>query len=369
MIQIFFYVLFPWIAVKLCQKIKFLGMLSPLALCYPFGMLLAALPNFIDTNTAESAAKIAVVVAIPFMLLATRLEDFATILKKTVLCSSIFFFIVTLFATSGGVFFSSIDPDAWMVAGMLAGTYIGSSPNLAAVGTSLNVPSHLFVLAQTVDILVSGVLFFFILTIGPNLIGKILRQERAPEHPFSDTTPHRVGMNFIDFLKTLILSAVIIILSYGISRLVPPNYEQFTIFMSISALAIVLSQIPAVQSIQGSYHMGENIFLIFCTAVGSMTKLEQVFVSGPTMFYLAGFIVFGSFIFHIFLCRLLKFDRDTSIVAAMAGIFSPAMIGPIVSILGNKKLFAPAMASALLSLGVGSGLGLGVSFLVKYIVG
>ena len=350
----------PIIAIFLCKKYSFLEKISPLSLCYAFGMVISQFPNFINSEIATGFAKIAVAYAIPLMLLATNLNDLFQTLGKSLILSILFFLLVSLLATSAGIIYSQSNPNAYIIAGMLTGTYVGSAPNLAAVGTTLNAPNELFVMTQTVDLLVSGVLFLFMITLGPKVLSKFLITPNKNDDFFHhDGFEERLTIK--DVIKALAVTTIILAACLGISKLLPNTIEQFAIFFLLSFLSLWATKFKFVEKINGSYYLGEIIFLVFCVAVGSMTNLSKIAQIDSGLFLIATIIVFGSVSIYMMFCKFFKIPRDTAIITSMAGIFSPAMIGALIAPLGNRKLLAPAMAAALLSLALGNLLGLSVA--------
>jgi uncharacterized membrane protein len=112
-------------------------------------------------------------IAIALLLFSANLRSILVIAKKLVpvfLLGS----IATMIAATIAALIFDLGPQSHIVYGMLTGTYIGGSANLAAVGNGLGVDSSMFVAVNAADIsyrsLQSGILHIRIVIYQLNLI-------------------------------------------------------------------------------------------------------------------------------------------------------------------------------------------------------
>ena len=106
---------------------------------------------------------------------------------------------------------------------------------------------------------------------------------------------------------------------------------------------------------------------MFCSFIGFSVDLSLVNNKSLDLLFFAGFLLILALSIYFPLCRFFKIDRDTAIVASSAGIFSPAMIAPIVTMTNNKKILIPGIGVGLLGLALGTILGLFVHWIGSFI--
>jgi uncharacterized membrane protein len=78
--------------------------------------------------------------------------------------------------------------------------------------------------------------------------------------------------------------------------------------------------------------------------------------------------MFLSVVLHVLLGKLFKIDRDTVVITSVAGIFGPVFIGPIASILNNKKVIVSGLTTGLIGYALGNYLGMMLAYFMKSIL-
>ena len=128
-------VLGPRLMVLLSQRVRVLGMLGPVFLCYALGIALSFLVP--DTSLAMDVAEILVPVAIPLILFSADLRRVRRLAKPMLLSFLLMVAAVFLAATAGYFLWRGRLPEAYRYAGMQIGLYTGGTPNLMAIGVAL----------------------------------------------------------------------------------------------------------------------------------------------------------------------------------------------------------------------------------------
>ncbi len=120
------------------------------------------MPNLWDQGLSMTISEVSVPIAIALILFSADIIKWfhlAKITTKSFLLVLIAAMVATF--TMSMIFANQVD-EGWKIAGMLTSCYTGGTPNLMAVGLSLNVPGETIVLVNMCDMLCGGVYFLLI---------------------------------------------------------------------------------------------------------------------------------------------------------------------------------------------------------------
>ena len=125
----------PRAMVLLAKRVRILGMLGPVFLCYASGILLSLVVP--DTKIAMSISEILVPIAIPLILFSADLSSIRRLAKP--MLNSFILVVVAVSVVAGGSYllYRNVIPEAYKYAGMIVGLYTGGTPNLMAIGAAL----------------------------------------------------------------------------------------------------------------------------------------------------------------------------------------------------------------------------------------
>ncbi len=364
-------ILFPLCIHYLEPKIKIIKILSPVVICYTTGLILG---NYFDLeSTATQLSEISVPLAIPLLLLSINLKEWFKLAPKTVLSFCLIIFSVVIITVLSSFIFKSLTPFYWQVAGMLVGVYTGGTPNMSAIGLALGVDQEIFILLNAADLILGAFYLLFILTIGVKLIGKLL-----PSFSNSHKLEEQINLSLWNQLTKgekyknvtilLIVSITILASSVGLSHFIFQSLNVPFLILMITTSGLALSSIVSLRTMPGSYEVGQYLLLIFCIAIGSLANIEKL--STGSLIYLSycAIVMFFAILLHLGLAKIFKIDRDTAIITSVAGIFGPAFIGPVASVLKNRVIVVSGLTSGLMGYAIGNYIGLAVAYLVKSLV-
>ncbi len=331
----------------------------------------------IAQGPVETVAGVSVIIAIALLLVAADLKAWLSLAPKTML-SCLLSMVSVLFIgfLSSWLFKDSLE-QVWQIAGMLVGTYTGSTANLLAVGAAIEVDQNRLMLVHTADLLVCALYLIFLLTAAGRFFGLFLRpfpaHMRVDEH--SQLLVQSGNVSAINYLKSILLGIGILGLAAGIAFAID-NYlfPQAKLFdpltiLATSTVAIGLSFITRLRQMPANNPSGDYLLLVFSLAVGSLATWEVIQQASLTLIGFTTFVVIGSAFVHGLLCFIFKIDRDTMLITNVAGIFGPPFIPPMARALGNPQLIVSGITSGLLGLAVGTYLGLIVVYGGKYLLG
>ena len=369
-VQVLFYILGPYLFLRYKDN-KVIDTLSPVVCCYVLGVILGNLP-FVNLNAgvANEFAELSVPLAIPLLLLSTDLIKWSRLARKTVLSFVFIVLSVVIVSFITSFFFMDIIPDHWKVAGMLVGVYTGGTPNMTAIGKSLEVSNEVFLLMNGADLILGGVYLLFILSIGHRLMGKILVPFKASsENTESYEEDTRFScMHFkskctrIAFF--LFIAVLALGLSAGISMLILGTLHPAMVILGITTFGIALSFKKSIREMAGSYAVGEFLLLIFCVAVGSLANIENLANASFDYLAFASIVMLGAIILHLILCVIFKIDKDTAIITSVAGVFGPPFVAPMAEALGNREVIISGLTSGLIGYAIGNYIGIGLAYFI-----
>lgn len=268
--------------------------------------------------------------------------------------------------------------ESWKVAGMLCGVYTGGTPNLAAIGTALDVSPNVFVLTHTYDLVLGSVTLLFLLTGAQKVFNLILPHFNESHEKIklkkviaeNEGIDNYLGMltkkGMIQLSKALGLSVLILGASFAISQLVPKSSQMPVIILLITTFGLLLGTIKSISSIEKSFQLGMYFIIVFSLVVSSMADLRSMFqIDFLHLFMYVALAVFGSMIIHVFLSYLFKVDSDTTIITISALTFSPLFVPVVAAALKNKDVIITGITTGILGYAFGNYLGVGLAYFLK----
>jgi len=375
-LQVVFIVTLPAFLIYIAKKQKALKFIGPIMLAYLSGMIIAnisAVPW--DKELSMSISEIAVPIAIPLVLMSTNLLKWLKLAKTTIL-SFVLVMIAALVASLLTVFIFRNSTDiAWKLAGMLTGCYTGGTPNLMAVGMSLEVPSATIIMINTSDMLWGGMYFLLLTSIIKKIYRKFLpafistSQSLEQEDHFMQSVFVNGRKNGIkNIIITLIIAIVAAAIAIGISVILTGGISLIPVLLMVSTFGVGLSFSKKIHKIEGTWHVGQYIILLFSIGLGGTVDFKAFFTSSPTMILYTGTMMMSAIIIHFILCKIFKIDADTALITSTAGIYGPAFIAPVANALNNQEIVVSGLITGLAGYAIGNYLGLGIAMLMKLIM-
>ncbi len=365
---ILFAIVVPTLAVIGAKRVRALGVLGPVVLCYAAGIATA---NFasgsIDTALATSISEAAVGLAIPMLLFSCDVRRWFGLARSTLVSFALAVVAVLIVSGIAARAFADSIPDAWKIAGMLVGVYIGGTPNMSAIGIALGVTDETFVLVNGADVIASSVYLLFLVSVAQRILLRVMPAFRAPE---GESSPDPMltggeGVRATDRVLAIALASLVAGGSIGISILALGRLDTVLIMLAVTSGGIGLSMLPRVRAIAGSYQTGEFVLLAFCASIGLVADLRKIVdVGGVYLLYVA-IVLFTSAALHFVLAAIARIDADTAIITSTAAIFGPAFVGPVAAALKNRDVVVSGLTTGLMGYALGNYLGLGLAWLVR----
>lgn len=361
-IQVIFAILFPFLAVYLSKRFKIAGLLGPVLLCYFAGIIPANIAMIaIHEPTSKLITEATIPLAIPLLLFSTDLRGWLKHSRSAALSF--------LFATIGVIVASVVTlkflptglahPN--QVAGMLAGTYTGGTPNLLSIGMAAGASNESMVLLNAADTIVSGSYFLFIISLAKPLLSKVFppfkksvlepSQEVASDAP--STRELARGMALSGGLSILIAAVCA-----GLTMLIFSKLEVAPILFGLTTCGVLGSLVGKIRALPGSYALGNYLIYVFCVAIGSLTDFTALLESSLDIIIFTACFLLATVTTHYILAKIAKIDVDTLIITSVAAVMGPAFVGLASDSLHNKEVLLSGMTTGLVGYAVGNYVGL-----------
>jgi uncharacterized membrane protein len=277
--------------------------------------------------------------------------------------------MIAVFA--GYYFFAENITEANKITGMLIGVYTGGTPNLAAIGTALNVSPDIFILTHTYDLIIGSVALLFLMTIAQKLFntflpryGLVRKAENVLQVAEEDTDMENYEVlfrksNIPQMGKSLLVSVIIFAIAGGLSFIVPKSSQVIVIILAITTLGLAASLLKPINRLKISFPLGMYFIIVFCLAISSLANLREMFqMEFLQLFLYVLWVVFGSMLIHVGLARIFKVDTDTTIIAITALTYSPPFVPAVAGALKNKDVIISGLTIGILGFAFGTYLGI-----------
>lgn len=394
-IQILLFLLLPIWLMKLSRKLKINRFLSDIVLCYGVGMLLGntkslwlwswlsnesgeALASTLAT-TSQITAFTTVLLAIPLLLMLCNVTEWLQYtgkITKAFLLGVLAVMVVTI--TMGYVYQGSLD-QVETTAGMMAGVYIGGTPNMVAISKALAADDQLFLLLNATDALCSGLYFLFLLSLGKPILGRLLPHFRSKQTsaqliressqvaylPFPPTRWQWTSIRPLLIATLLGLGAVAI--AAGLASLFPDSKgepNQTILMLTLTTLGIGLSFISSIRQLKGVFSYAQYLLLIFGLAAGFLADFTELISMGSSYLAFNALVLTGIVGLHYLLAILFRIDSDSFILSSTAATMGPPFVVQMASSIKNQELLPVAISLSILGLGLGNYIGIFVAWVL-----
>ena len=364
---------FPALAVYGANRSKVLEWLSPVVLCYLFGIILGNAPGWTpDTELANTVTEVTVLLAIPLLLFSTDFPKWLRTAPKAVLSFGLATVAVMVVAAVTTVILSNQDPETWKMAGMTVGVYTGGTPNMSAIGLALEVTDEKFVLVNGADVILSAVYLLFLMTVAQRVLLKFLPAFQrtvvgsATQGSGLEADPvEAIRTQPRDVAGAIGLSVLVAAVTVAVVSIFDDSLPIAPVILSVTTLGIALSFVPRIRNLAGAYETGQYLLLIFAVAIGTLANIREMAEAFSTVFVFVAIVLGASILLHYLLAALFRIDVDTVLITSTAAVFGPAFVGPIAAVLKNREIVVSGLTTGVVGYAVGNYAGLAIAYLLQ----
>lgn len=375
---VLFYILTPFLIMHLCERFPVLDKIGAIVIAYVIGLIIGVTGllgnNF--SSVQDSIVSICIPLAISLLLFSSDFRKLSKLAGKTIVSMLIAIVGAILCVVLGYIFLNlGNNPELWKIGGLLVGVYTGGTPNMAALKLMLNVQNDTYLLVNAYDMVISGVYFLFLLTVGQKLFLLILPKYKPvlkSESEQAESTQKAEAFGGLLLKKYRLplakgagLSIVIFIAAGLITLLFPKEYQMLSVILIITSLGIGASFVPSINRLPKTFELGMYLILIFSLVVASMVNIRDMINPDPTLIYYVTFAIFGSLTFHVLVAAIFRIDADTVIVTSTALINSAPFVPAVAGALKNKEIVVPGITVGLIGYAIGNYAGVVVAEFLK----
>ena len=380
-IIIVLYFLFPALLCILSTRYRFINKIGIVVFTYAGGLLMGIfniVPDSI-TGVQTSLAGFTILVGIPLVLFSENIIKWTKMAKTTFISLLLGVASVVILVIAGYFIFKDRIPDIWKVSGMMIGIYTGGTANLAAIARGLNVDQDLFILTHTVELAIGALILLFLITAAKPLFGLFMKPYKStgnqgqPDLDVGDFESYegffkRSSLSHI--LKAFGIALVIFGIGFGLMTLFEGD-TKFTVgVLTVTTLGILVSLIPAVNSMKRSFQLGMYFIYIFCMIVASQADLVSLFSPDNAellinMFLFIGLVIVGSLVIHSLLSWIFGISVDDYVITSTALANSPPFVPVVAAAMRNKEVVIPGMIIGVIGYAIGNYLGVAIAYLLR----
>ncbi|MGM0432660.1 MAG: DUF819 family protein, partial [Spirochaetota bacterium] len=152
---ILFFLGFPVLVLWMCSKHALLDAIGAVVICYATGIILGNAGIFPENilTIQDYMTTLTIPIALPLIFFSMHLANWRS--QTSLVIKSFVGALVAVIIGSIATFFimrGYLGEDAWKVAGMLVGCYTGGTPNMAAIGTALNIDTTRYIAIHASDV-------------------------------------------------------------------------------------------------------------------------------------------------------------------------------------------------------------------------
>ncbi|MFI5133450.1 MAG: DUF819 domain-containing protein [Chitinophagales bacterium] len=260
------------------------------------------------------------------------------------------------------------------VAGMYTGTYIGGSANLQAVAFQygVNKDGTLFAAVNVVDNIITT-LWIMVTIIIPPILQRLLPRKRNIPVQNGGTTKEELVQQLISKKEEVSVKNISLLLALGLAALFLSNlltyyFPRVPSILTLTTMALLLAQIPAIQELKGGKVMGYFLVLLFLAVIGAYCDINALLQSGKIAAVLLSWVtiivlVHGVLLFTI--GGLFKQDWDIVSIASNANIGGTASAAVLATSLGRPDLRLPGILAGAVGNAIGTYAGILVAEFLK----
>ena len=308
--------------------------------------------------------------ALFLLLLRVRLLSLRTVGIPLLLAFSLGSLTTVIGVIIGLQFFGHLfGSEAWKVAGVFTGTYIGGGINYIAIAKGLAVSDNLFAGGAAADNVVTAI-WMAICLWAPRFWGSgaegMSSEESDPttEPAVPDPSLPKMGTPYEATLRwgcLLVIAPLVLSASWWLEGAIP----QIPSILFITTVAVILAQFPFFNMIPGVAPMGHFFMLLFFASLGAICDIREMLRFGVAIFLFAAVVVIFHGLSLYFIGRALGIDRPTLCVASQACVGGAPSALAVAETHNWRPLLGPSVLVGVFGYGIGNYIGYAVAYLYR----
>ncbi|WP_339215681.1 DUF819 family protein [Ornithinibacillus sp. FSL M8-0202] len=378
------------VSIYLEQKYEWASKVSGAITALVGAMVLANL-NIIPTDSPvyDTVWAYVVPLAIPLLLFQTNILKIWNESGRLLVIFLISSIGTVIGAIVGFFLLKDFIPDLYKVVGMMTGSYIGGSVNLAGLSARFETPGDLLSSTVVADNLMMA-LYFLILMVIPTL-AFFRKRYHAPYQEMIEKSADKDEKNLAASywkrkeisLKDIGLAVgsafTLVAVSFKLAELfdslIPSGenanfaYHALNGFLGDKYLMLTTVTLITVtlfsrffENIKGAQEIGTYLIYIFFVVIGVPASLPIILQNAPLLFVLVFIMVTLNMIISFVFGKLFKFNLEEIVLASNANIGGPTTAAAMAISKGWTKLVAPILIIGTLGYVIGNYIGAAIGY-------
>ena len=332
----------------------------PVLVAYALGLLLGSSGwlTEADHRTIDAAMRTSVAVAIPALLLQSHVRQLRAV-GCAGLLAGLCLWVGAATAAAGMVALLGQTPAE---AALSLAIFTGSLANLQAAGLALDISGTTLVAANLGDVVAGGLLFLLLTSIGPGLVGRVLRKRHRRTRTLQDEgapapLPAAIVLRPRHWMAATLLSVGALAVGLLLEAVVPvsPLPAELLILGGATAAAVICaSAIVRARVAAAGTRLGEGLMIAFCVLVGTAASLGDLYGEALAWAWHMGAFLLIELSVALALARACGVDVGTFLLAVAGAVYSPAFVGPVAHAARRPDLVAVGVLWGLVGLALGT---------------
>lgn len=350
--------LVPFFIVYSTERNNFLKKLGAILIAYILGISFSFLPfdTQISSSIKENVAFVAVLLALPLLIISHPISDIKKHLKNIIAnaiisITALVFVIFLLFQLFQDKISSLSD-----ISALLIGLYTGGTPNLASIQAALQIDNNIYLTVHISDIIISALFLLVAILI---LKTKGRNQDIVFEEKKLSLFRQRKEM-----FPLLLISVLLVGISVAIAYFFFSNYLTIAVIVLLTSFALLFPFVYSNYNKQVSLQLGDWLLVVFSFSVASMANFSLFTEDALYTVLFVFLVVFVTFFLHLLLAKFFKHPIELTIITSVSLICSPAFVPLVLAYTNRKDLLIPGISVGILGYLIGNYLALFVHFLL-----
>ncbi|QSZ40989.1 DUF819 family protein [Sulfurimonas aquatica] len=342
-------------------KFKIFTLIPGVVMIYASSMVLASFNLFEMNDEINEIYKRVKSNLLPAMLFLMLLQiDFRHFLKlgKSLLISYVLAVFSIAFSFIVVAFIFDFSPEISGAFGALAGSWMGGTANMVAVGSALEVSEASFAYALVVDSVNYTLWVMLLLFLVPfaHIFNRFTKSEQNLEYLGEIGCSCTIGAKryWLFILLSLVVAFIVNLIALSEFKIL----NSTTTAVLLATLLGILGSFTKLKEINGSSEVATTMLYLLIALIGSKAVIDNF--SGIGIYVFAGFMILSLHaLIMIIGAKLFKLDLFSIAVASLSNIGGVAS-APILAAAYNKSLVSIGVLMAIMGYLIGTFGGLGV---------
>ncbi|MCC0640337.1 MULTISPECIES: DUF819 domain-containing protein [unclassified Clostridioides] len=360
------------------QKYKVTKSLGPALTIIIMGIILSNLKVVpVSTELYGTISTYAIPVSMTIMLMSVDLKEMTKLSREPLIAIFVAVLTVSIMAFLFGLVFAGEISEGWKVAGMFVGTYTGGSANLTAIGTGLNVSRQTLAAANAADYVIGVPTLIFMFALPAILKNSKKFQKFWPYHLEESELEDCQNEEFMeskewsikDIAWMLAIGFVVTEVATILSGYFSSSFSSAARILLVTTISIIIAQLKPVKKLKGNLDLGLFVALFFLCTIGFSVDIKEFLGSTFTITFYCFSIIFASFVFHLFVTRMLKIKYQYVILSIVGAIADGPTSALVAASAKWNSLVSVAVVMGVIGGVLGNYAGISVAYAIKMVLG